>query len=91
MAIAAIALCKWNIMNWETKKYEPEDNDPPTACRASVGEKIVTVWLPQGAKIRCRVARANNKNPFDQKYCHYYGYTARMRIDITLVQYLGEK
>jgi hypothetical protein len=78
-----IALCTW--CPFDGAWFIP-DGEPATQCRASVGEKIVTVWLPKGAMIRLRRARWGDVPVTEQKFCHYYGRPGnRTRIDIKIL------
>ncbi|MCC8942828.1 hypothetical protein H8A99_42080 [Bradyrhizobium sp. Arg68] len=65
----SVAYCSWS---WRVAPGHPWESlgSPPSVCRASVGEKIVTVWLPRGAVIRLRRARWRSDLG---KYRHVYG------------------
>lgn len=100
MSRAVVALCHWQDFNYGR---EPGDeifrqrDEPPTACRASLGDKLITVWLPQGAVIRCRVPRfqRDGYDPMRDYFGHVYGSHERMtrtriRITLTALPNLGE-
>lgn len=61
-------------------------------CRCSCGPKILTVWLPMGAKIRCRrssVAQLHGPIKAGDKFVHYYGFHergSRTKIVITVAE-----
>lgn len=91
-----VALCHWEDFNY-SRMLPHEDptapvwlkrNEPPTACRASLGEKRLTVWLPQGARIVCRLGMMQRDNPMAQTYWEHFGghertNTRRIRITLT--------
>ena len=53
--MTATAICEWQTRMPQTGEWRPYDR---SKCRAMIAEKIVTVWLPKGAKIRFRRAKA---------------------------------
>lgn len=85
---AAVAICEWLWRVSAAHKFEKLIADErPAACRASIGERIVTVWLPQGAVIRLRIDRWSRNatgNAFDQTYSHRYGRDRDNKIVIRL-------
>lgn len=99
---AVVALCEWQDYNYEgMRSMDPRPRAqtmwvscglPPTACRASLGDERLTVWLPQGARILIRAVswyRSRNLDPMTGEYAHVYGTHERMtrtRIRITLTE-----
>jgi hypothetical protein len=92
-----VALCQWQDFNYDRRLPHVDPSSPlwltrpelPTACRASLGARILTVWLPQGAVIRCRLSRVGG-DPMADDYSHVFGSHDRMsrtRIRITLTEY----
>lgn len=53
--MTATAICEWQTRMPQIGEWRPYDR---SKCRAMIAEKIVTVWLPKGAKIRFRRAKA---------------------------------
>jgi hypothetical protein len=95
---AVVALCVWEDYNYAGRlegsatydqrapMWTTYGEDEPTACRASLGGRILTVWLPKGAAIRCRV---HSDTPMASTYTHVYGSHERMsraRIRIRLTE-----
>lgn len=87
-----VALCHWEDWNYghdhNGKPYWVPSGDEPEACRASMGAKYLTVWLPKGAVIRMRLGRFGGTH-MTERYTHMYGTHERMsrtRIRITLTQ-----
>lgn len=87
MSAPAIAQCTWRTRagighDWDAP--EPEDT---TYCRASIGERIVTVWLPKGAKIRLRHPRMGRfpDGVCQMNFRHTYGRDRDNRIEIRIV------
>lgn len=64
-----LAYCFWSLRVAPGKPWERED-PAPRICRASIGERWVTVWLPRGAKIRVRRPRFQADRG---EYSHVYG------------------
>jgi hypothetical protein len=56
------------------------------ACRASLGARIVTVWLPQGACIRLRLPRAGSRDPMAENWVYRYGRERDRAIRIRLTE-----
>lgn len=94
-----VAMCAWQDFNYANDGgnfrdvWTPRD-EPPTPCRASLGARILTVWLPAGAVIRCRLRRVWREGgpagPMQDSYTHVYGSHDRMtrrRIQIALKEY----
>lgn len=67
----AIAQCQWFWRNPVDRAWVAEDAASAVECRASVGEKIVTVWLPRGAKICRGITRFGD--PWTQEFRYLYG------------------
>jgi hypothetical protein len=107
MSRPVVALCQWQDFNYAEREpgsalYRTgapiwvDRPEPPTACRASLGSRILTVWLPQGAVIRCRLARFQ-PDTFDamrDNFRHVFGSHERMsrtniRITLTDLPNLG--
>jgi hypothetical protein len=64
-----IAYCTWHDLI--DGVFEPDDE--PRICRASIGAKRITVWLPRGAVIRLgRPWRAVEWGGDSGRYAHYY-------------------
>jgi hypothetical protein len=91
----AIASCEWfwrvNALHaWDEHTKEMAALgvvEKPTDCRASVGAKVVTVWLPQGAVIRIRRDRFSRRglaSAYEQTFHHRYGRDRNNRIVIKL-------
>jgi hypothetical protein len=85
-----VALCQWQDFNYDRTSLRdmwlPRD-EPPTACRASLGDEKLTVWLPQGARI---VLRFTPGCAFDYTHTHLFGSHdrySRTRIVIRLTEY----
>lgn len=89
-----VALCVWEDYDY---RFDRKPCDPifipregePNACRASLGDRILTVWLPQGAKIRRRLPRfrADDFDPMTQTFRYIFGShdrCSRTRIQIKL-------
>lgn len=77
----AIAVCKWF---WrDTHQHKWVEVEGSEECRASIGKKVVTIWLPRGAKIRCRMKRIDPK-PFGDILYHHYGEAFPNKIEIRL-------
>lgn len=94
---AVVALCRWEDYNYRLDGgtfrdiWTPRD-EPATACRASLADEKLNVWLPQGARITLRAVRwyrERGLDPMTGDYTHVYGsherYT-RSRIRITLTE-----
>lgn len=95
-----VALCEWEDFNYSAHlpgsgRYDPTQplwvsrDEPPTACRASLGDERLTVWLPQGARIVIRHGGPLNY-PMATRFAHVFGGHERMsltRIDIGLTEY----
>lgn len=87
-----VALCTWERFNYsaddreETGRYWlPDDDEPATACRASLGDEKLTVWLPRGARIVLR----HGADPAGRTFTHTYGSHerfSRSRIVIRLTE-----
>ena len=86
MSQPAIATCQWFNRSAPDFKWVPTQSDAGKVaaieCRAVVAKMLVTVWLPQGAKIRCRIPKGIN--PFEHTYQHRYGRTGDDLIEIEL-------
>ena len=77
MSVKATMLCCWHDYSYARHRFEAR-NEPGAECRASMAEKIVTVWLPNGAKVRLR----NNTR---KRWVYLYGTHTRMnRTKITM-------
>lgn len=66
----AVATCRWfdrPIEGGEWREYSR------ATCRASLGARILTVWLPEGAAIRCGLTRRANADPWADTYRHRFG------------------
>jgi hypothetical protein len=101
---AVVALCVWEDYNYAGRLegsatydrraplWTTYGQDEPTACRASLGDERLTVWLPQGARIHLRGVtfyRERKLDPMTGDYYHVYGSHERMtrtRIRITLTE-----
>lgn len=88
-----VAMCSWEDYDYryDRKPGEPfwvPDGDEPTACRASLGAHKLTVWLPKGARIVCRVPWPHDGfDPMAHTFNHVYGSherCSRTRIRIRL-------
>lgn len=106
MGRPVVALCQWEDFNYSAHTsgsalYDATralwtnygDEEPPTPCRASLGGRALTVWLPKGAVIRLRVQGLREPqvpDPMTQTFRHVYGSHERMtrtRITIRLTEY----
>lgn len=77
----ALAECTWF---WrDTGKHEWVQDGEAVDCRASVGAKVVTVWLPGGAVIRQHRPRFA-KTLYEGKYDYRYGRFGDKLIRYTL-------
>ena len=87
-----IARCEWHWRASASHRWEAfqedciqqgfgEDGDNVQTCRASVGPKIVTVWLPAGAVIKFRRSRVK---PDDLTFHYVYGRNRENLIKITV-------
>lgn len=89
--LTVIAYCTWferiggDWQHWNGAEFVPYDRlarrtaTVDHVCRASIGERIITLWLPGGAKIRLgRSAYGYD----DGRHVHYYGSTTRKLIEI---------
>jgi len=79
----AKAHCKWFWRAGIGKEWNHEADDE-AECRATIGKRIVTVWLPQGAKIRLRLPRHDERCGMDTKFVHWYGRDHDNKIEIRL-------
>lgn len=90
MGTPAIALCKWHDYHWDHAAERGtwvHDGDEPEQCRASIGAKVVTVWLPRGAKIRLRLSRfAKSDEPWTREFRHTYGFNRDRQIRFRLIE-----
>ena len=99
-----VALCVWEDFNYPQRAagsatfdrraplWTTYGDDEPTACRASLGKRKLTVWLPKGARITCRVPsfQADGFNQMAHQYSHVYGSherCSRTRIRIRLTDF----
>jgi hypothetical protein len=78
-ATPALAECRW-FWRDETRHEWVQDGEP-IDCRASIGAKVVTVWLPGGAVIRQHRPRFA-ATLYEGNYDHRYG-----RFDDKLIRY----
>lgn len=84
MGQKAIAKCQWWWWHPATHKWVPdEEPNEVVDCRASIGNKIVTVWLPKGAMIRRRRPRTSD-TALGHEYRHTYGRDRDRQIRFTL-------
>lgn len=87
MSVEVIATGQWYFKDVATSEnpsgWVPQNFGEPEQLRASLADKILTVWLPSGAKIRCRRARFDT-DPMTKKYYHYYGFMIRQKIVFSL-------
>jgi hypothetical protein len=68
----AIAQCRWFWRNPVDRAWVAKaTSGAPVECRASVGEKVVTVWLPTGATIYRGITRLGD--PWTQEFRYLYG------------------
>lgn len=77
-----VANCKWLWRYPPEFKWEVQPGESSATCRASVGEKVVTVWLPSGARIRCQLD--SGKKPTEQLFKSRYGESGDKLIEFTL-------
>lgn len=85
MGIAAIAKCRWFWWHPVDQKWTAEDDEPDevTSCRASVGQRWVSVWLPRGAMIRRRIPRKLVSTE-GHEFRHTYGADRDRQIRFTV-------
>lgn len=69
-SIPAIAECRWY---WRDRaRHEWVSQGDPVECRASIGDKVVTVWLPGGAVIKKR-RPARPESLYSGRFVYGYG------------------
>lgn len=86
--LAAVATCEWfwrasASHTWTQFNEEHKLAREVEECRASVGERWVTLWLPKGAVIRLGRSR-DGRDAFAQTYRHRYGRDSENLIEIKL-------
>lgn len=88
MSQEVVANCEWFDRQYGSGKWEPYDTpNEIVQCRASLGEKIVTVWLPKGAKIRLRLPRIDGQSKaFTHEFRHTFGRDRDKQIRIKLTK-----
>lgn len=92
MGISAIAHCRWFRRVSVLAEWGADDPDESVDCRASVGNKLVTVWLPRGAVIRLKLGRFESRaEAFSRELRHTFGRYRDMQIRMTLTPNAGAK
>lgn len=69
------AMCVWYWRDPVSLEWV-EQSGGATPCRASLAEKKLTIWLPQGAVIRRglgRFVRGDQPEAMNGEYVYYYG------------------
>lgn len=76
------ARCVWYWRFPPKFRWEAQPEPNSATCRVAVGDKLVTVWLPQGAKIRCR--RVHDKDVVEQTFRSAYGGDRDRMVQFTI-------
>lgn len=88
MSTPALATCQWFHRTAPDYRWVPTPADgggsASATCRASVGARLITVWLPQGVKIRGRIPRS--ADPFVHVFRHRYGRDGDDLIEVRLAR-----
>ena len=80
----AIAECRWF---WrDSARHEWVQDGESVECRASIGEKVVTVWLPGGAVIKKR-RPPRAASLYEGRFAYGYGLDSDKAVPEKLIRF----